>query len=285
MSIIDAFAASVAAPAAVTTVVPSFGLGTFRLKEQVAVDAVRNALELGYRHVDTAQIYGNEAEVGQGLAESGVPRREVFLTTKVWTEHLAGDRLIPSLKDSLSRLRTDQVDLTLVHWPSPGGAVPVAETLAALAEAQAQGLTRAIGVSNFNIALLREAIAAVGAQAIATHQIELHPYLQNRAVVEFARSQGIHTTSYMTLGYGQALQDPEVQAIAQACGATPAQVVLAWAMQSGYAVIPSSTQRAHLQSNLLARQLRLSDAQMQRIATLDRGARLVNPEGLAPAWD
>lgn len=265
--------------------IPALGLGTFRLKDQVVIDSVRNALELGYRHIDTAQIYGNEAEVGQAIADSGVPRSDLFLTTKIWTEHLGGDRLVASLQESLRKLRTDHVDLTLIHWPSPGNAVPVAEFMGALAQAQAQGLTRRIGVSNFSIALLREAIAAVGAPAIATHQIELHPYLQNRKVVDFARSQGIHTTSYMTLAYGRVLHDPVVQAIAQECSATAAQVALAWAMQLGYAVIPSSTQRANLQSNLQAPQLRLTDAQMARIAALDRGERLVNPEGLAPAWD
>lgn len=265
--------------------VPAFGLGTFRLKGQAAIDSVANALDLGYRHVDTAQIYGNEAEVGQAVAASGVARGDLYLTTKIWTDHLAGDRLVPSLQDSLEKLRTDYVDLVLIHWPSPGGAVPLAESLEALADAQSRGLARRIGVSNFTVPLLREAVAAVGAEAIATNQIELHPYLQNRSVVEFARSQGIHITSYMTLGYGQMLQDPEVQAIAQECGATPAQVALAWAMQSGFAVIPSSTRREHLHSNLRAAQLRLDGAQMRRIAALDRGGRLVDPEGLAPAWD
>lgn len=265
--------------------IPAFGLGTFRLKDQVVIDSVTQGLELGYRLIDTAQIYGNEAEVGQAIADSGVPRSELFITTKVWTEHLAADKLIPSLKDSLAKLRTDHVDLTLIHWPSPGGAVPVAEFMGALAQARAQGLTRQIGVSNFTIALLREAIAAVGADAIATNQIELHPYLQNRAVAEFARSLGIHTTSYMTLAYGKVLGDPVVQAIAQARGATPAQVVLAWALQLGYAVIPSSTKRHNLASNLKAPLLRLTEDDMARIAALDRSERLVSPDGLAPAWD
>lgn len=265
--------------------VPAFGQGTFRLQGQVAIDSVSNGLDLGYRLIDTAQIYGNEAEVGQAIAASGVARKDLFLTTKIWTENLAGGKLIPSLQDSLTKLRTDHVDLTLIHWPSPGNAVPVAEFMGALAEAKAQGLTRLIGVSNFSIALLREAIAAVGAEAIATNQIELHPYLQNRAVVAFARSQGIHTTSYMTLAYGKVLSDPVVIAMAQAHGATPAQVVLAWALQSGYAVIPSSTKRENLASNLKAPQLHLTTSDMAQIATLDRGERLVNPEGLAPAWD
>jgi 2,5-diketo-D-gluconate reductase B len=265
--------------------IPAFGLGTFRLKDQVVIDSVKNGLDLGYRLIDTAQIYGNEAEVGRAIAESGVPRGDLFITTKVWTDQFAGDKLVASLQESLVKLRTDHVDLTLIHWPSPGGAVPVAEFMGALAEAKAQGLTRLIGVSNFNIALLREAIGAVGASEIATNQIELHPWLQNRTLVEFMHSQGIHTTSYMTLAYGKMLQDPVVQAIAKELDASPAQVALAWAMQLGYAVIPSSTKRENLQSNLLATKLRLSDDQMARMAALDQGKRLVNPEGLAPVWD
>jgi 2,5-diketo-D-gluconate reductase B len=265
--------------------IPAFGLGTFRLKDQVVIDSVSNALDLGYRLIDTAQIYGNEAEVGQAIAASGVPRSELFLTTKVWTEHLANDRVIPSLQDSLVKLRAHHVDLTLIHWPSPGAAVPLADTLSALMEAKAQGLTKQIGISNFNIALMQEAIDAVGAANIATLQIELSPYLQNRQVVDFARSQGLHITSYMTLAYGKVLQDPVIRQIAQQHGATPAQVALAWALQLGYAVIPSSTQRANLQGNLLAQQLRLTDEDMAQIATLDRGERLANPDGLAPKWD
>ena len=132
---------------------------------------------------------------------------------------------------------------------------------------------------------MQQAIAAVGAGAIATNQVELHPYLQNRSVADFARSQGIPITSYMTLAYGKVLNDPVVEAIARAHGATTAQVVLAWALQLGYAVIPSSTRRENLASNLKAQQLRLSDAEMAQIAELDRGGRLVDPEGLAPSWD
>jgi len=268
-----------------TNTMTPLGLGTFRLTDQVVIDSVKNGLELGYRLIDTAQIYGNEKEVGQAIAESGVARDRLFITTKIWIENLAKGKLGASLKDSLTKLRTDHVDLTLIHWPSPGGAVPVAEYMGALAEAKAQGLTTRIGVSNFNIALMKEAIAAVGATEIATNQIELHPFLQNRKVVEFAKSQGIHVTSYMTLAYGKALRDPVIQSIAVAHHATPAQVVLAWAMQLGYAVIPSSTKRENLASNLLAAQLHLSENDMARIAALDRGERLTSPDGLAPAWD
>ncbi|MCT9115643.1 2,5-didehydrogluconate reductase DkgB [Cupriavidus gilardii] len=268
-----------------TQTIPAFGLGTFRLTGQTVIDSVKNALSLGYRLIDTAQIYGNESEVGQAIAQSGVARKDLFVTTKIWTDNLAGDKLIPSLKDSLSRLRTEQVDLTLIHWPSPNGAVPLPEYMGALAEAKAQGLTRLIGVSNFTVSLLDQAIAAVGAREIATNQVEIHPYLQNRKLVEHARGRGIHLTSYMTLAYGKVVQDPVIQAIAQAHGATPAQVALAWALQQGFAVIPSSTRRENLASNLQAQQLRLTDDEMARIATLDRGDRLANPEGIAPAWD
>ena len=265
--------------------VPAFGLGTFRLKGQVVIDSVSNALDLGYRAIDTAQIYENEAEVGQAIAESGVARDELFITSKIWVSNFAREQLIPSLEESLKKLRTDHLDLTLIHWPSPDNAVPVAEFMGALLEAKEKGLTRQIGVSNFTIALMKEAIAAVGAENIATNQIELHPYLQNRKVVEFAQIQGIHITSYMTLAYGEVLKDPVIMAIADRHNATAAQVTLAWAMQLGYSVIPSSTRRSNLESNLKACSLKLSDDDMARIAALDRGHRLTNPQSVAPAWD
>ena len=265
--------------------IPLFGAGTFRLQGQVVIDSVRNALDVGYRAIDTAQIYGNEAEVGQALADSGVPRGDVFVTTKIWTDNYSPAKLIPSLQGSLQKLRTDYVDLTLIHWPAPGNGVPLADMMGALAEAKAQGLTRQIGISNFNIDLTRQAIAAVGAGEIATNQIELSPYLQNRQLTAFLKAQGIQTTSYMTLAYGKVLQDPVLAAIAQKHGATVAQVALAWALQLGYAVIPSSTKRENLASNLLAQQLQLDVDDMARIATLERNGREVNPEGLAPVWD
>ncbi|HHA2562664.1 TPA: 2,5-didehydrogluconate reductase DkgB, partial [Stenotrophomonas maltophilia] len=179
--------------------VPSFGVGTFRLTGQTVIDSVRNALDVGYRAVDTAQIYGNEAEVGQAIAESGVPRDQLFLTTKIWVDNYAADKLIPSLRDSLAKLRTDYVDLLLIHWPAPGNGVELREYMTALAEAKTLGLTRQIGVSNFNIELTRQAIEVVGAGEIATNQIELSPYLQNPALTAFLQDQGITVTSYMTL--------------------------------------------------------------------------------------
>jgi len=265
---------------------PQLGLGTFRLQGQAAIDSVSTGLELGYRHIDTAQIYGNEVEVGQALAASNVPRREVFLTTKIWTEHLAFDKLAASLKDSLHKLQVEQVDLALIHWPSPGGAVWVAESMQALLAARDAGLTGAIGVSNFPVALLREAIDSVGASNIATNQVELHPYLQNRAVAAFARAAGIHVTAYMPLAYGKVMNDPAIGDIARRQGATPAQVTLAWLLAKGYAVIPSSTKRDNLAGNLQARKLVLSVEDCAAIDALDvpdGGGRLVSPD-FAPQW-
>ena len=265
--------------------IPAFGLGTFRLQGQVVIDSVRTGLELGYRVIDTAQIYENEAEVGEAIAASGIARDELFITSKIWVANFARERLIDSLKESLRKLRTDYLDLTLIHWPSPEDQVPVEEFMGALLEARQLGLTRQIGVSNFTIDLMKQAIAAIGAEHIATNQIELHPYLQNRKVVEFAQRQGIQITSYMTLAYGEVLKAPVIRQIAERLQATPAQVTLAWAMQSGYAVIPSSTKRANLESNLKACELKLSDADMALIASLDRGHRLTSPKGIAPHWD
>lgn len=265
--------------------IPAFGLGTFRLQDDVVIHSVKTALELGYRAIDTAQIYENEAAVGQAIFESGIDRHQLFITTKIWIENLTAEKLIPSLQQSLSKLRTEYVDLTLIHWPSPGAAVPVKESMQALMAAKEAGLTRQIGISNFPIALMKEAIAAVGIENIATNQIELHPFLQNREVVEFAKQQGLHITSYMTLAYGEALRDETIQSIARKHQATPAQIVLAWAMQSGFSVIPSSTKRDNLASNMDAANLTLDAEDMKIISSLDRQQRLVSPEGLAPDWD
>ena len=267
--------------------VPAFGLGTFRLKGQTVIDSVRDALELGYRAIDTAQIYDNEAEVGQAISGSGVPREDIYLTTKVWITEFKRDALLSSLHQSLQKLRTEQVDLALIHWPSPNDKVdvPMEEYLGALADAKAQGLTREIGISNFTIAQTRKAIEILGADAIATNQVEIHPYLQNRLLVPFLQEQGIHVTAYMSLAYGEVLKDPVIQSIAGAHQANAAQIALAWALQQGYSVIPSSTKRENLASNLLAQDLRLDADDMAAIAALDRNGREVDPPGLAPAWD
>lgn len=266
-------------------IVPQFGLGTFRLSSQILIDSIKTALDLGYRAIDTAQIYGNEAEVGQAIAESQVNRNDIFLTTKIWTTHYTADQLIPSLKQSLQKLRTDAVDLTLIHWPAPQLGISVEEMMKNLLEAKQLGLTRHIGISNFNIDLTQQAIDAIGREHIATNQIELSPYLQNQKLVDFLNQQNIDVTSYMTLAYGKVLHDPVLQQIAQQHQANSAQIALAWALQLGYSVIPSSTQAAHLLQNLQAQQIQLSAEEMQLIAALERQGREVDPTELAPVWD
>ncbi|CAE6904758.1 2,5-diketo-D-gluconic acid reductase B [Vibrio sp. B1ASS3] len=263
--------------------VPAFGVGTFRLKGQVVIDSVKNALDLGYRVIDTAQIYDNETEIGQAIEESGVARNELYITTKIWVDKLNKQDLIPSLKASLKKLKTDHVDLTLVHWPGEG--TDVNEYMPELLKAKELGLTKAIGVSNFNIELLEQAAELVGFDNIATNQVELSPYLQNRKLVEFMNDKGVTVTSYMTLAYGKVLKDEVINDIATSKGSTAAQVALAWAMQKGIAVIPSSTKRENLASNLKALELTLTDEEMARIDALECNGREVDPEGLAPKWD
>ena len=154
-------------------IIPAFGVGTFRLSGQTVIDSIKTALDVGYRAVDTAQIYGNEAEVGQAIGESHIHRNDLFITTKIWTEHYRADKLIPSLKDSLQKLRTDAVNLTLIHWPAPRKGIDIAESMQALLHAKQLGLTEQIGVSNFNIELTQQAIHSVGLEHLATNQIEL----------------------------------------------------------------------------------------------------------------
>jgi len=267
-----------------TTQIPALGLGTFRLKEQLAFDAVFNGIELGYHHIDTAQIYHNEADVGRAIAASKISPNELFVTTKIWTDNFAQGKLIPSLKESLHKLQLDKVNLTLIHWPSSKDEIPLAVYMEQLLEAKQQGLTELIGVSNFTIKHTQEAIAAIGAEHIATNQIEIHPFLQNRKLVEFLQQQGIHITAYMPLAYGKVMQEPVIQKIAATHNATAAQIALAWSLQQGFAVIPSSTKRENLQSNLLAAKITLTNEEMKAIAGLDKGERIANPS-FAPKWD
>ncbi|MGR5235565.1 2,5-didehydrogluconate reductase DkgB [Vibrio alfacsensis] len=263
--------------------VPSFGVGTFRLEGEVVKNSVLNALEVGYRVIDTAQIYGNEVSIGEALVESGIPREELYITTKIWVDNMSKAKLIPSLKESLEKLQTDYVDLTLIHWP--GKNENVEEYMQALLEAKSLGLTKEIGVSNFNIELLDKAFDAVGKENIATNQIELSPYLQNQKLVSYMQENGIQVTSYMTLAYGAVLKEPLIIDIAGKYKATPAQIVLAWALAKGFAVIPSSTKRENLISNLKAQRLRLTIEDIDLIDGLERNGRQVSPDGLAPNWD
>ncbi|WP_048306045.1 2,5-didehydrogluconate reductase DkgB [Halomonas sp. PR-M31] len=267
-----------------TQILPSIGLGTFRLKEQDVIDSVTSALELGYRHIDTAQMYENEEAVGKAIKQSGIPRDEIFLTTKIWWDRFEHDDLIASLEESCRKLGVDQVDLTLLHWPSPNDEVPMSEYLGALSEAREKGLTKRIGVSNFTVAQINEALSMPGGEHIVTNQIEVHPFLANRKLVEHCQSKGLQVTAYMPLAVGKVMDEPVLKDIAKTHDATPAQIALAWVAQRDIVVIPSSTKPEHQKSNLEALDINLSQDEMTRIDKLDAGDRIANPD-FAPKWD
>ncbi|TDO13891.1 MULTISPECIES: 2,5-didehydrogluconate reductase DkgB [Halomonas] len=267
-----------------TLTLPNPGLGTFRLKGDTLKRTIHDALDLGYRHIDTAQMYDNEQDVGAAIAASDVPRESLFLTTKVWHDRLEPASLKASVRESLEKLGTDYVNLLLIHWPSPDDAVPMADYLKALHEVQQAGQARHIGVSNFTIAQVDRALEILGPDALLTNQVEVHPFLQNREVVEHCQARGLTVTGYMPLAVGKVLEDETLKGIAEAHGVTPAQVALAWIRSCGVVAIPSSTRREHLAANLEAFEIMLSDEELQAIAGLDRGERIADPD-FAPDWD
>jgi 2,5-diketo-D-gluconate reductase B len=267
-----------------TASIPPLGLGTFGRTGDAGMAAILTALELGYRHVDTAQSYDTEAQVGEAIRRSGLPRGEVFVTTKVADTNLDRESFGPSVERSLETLGLDGVDLLLIHWPSHGDAVPFEEYMLALAEARAKGQARLIGVSNFPIPLLERTEALLGEGAIATDQVEIHPYLQTPKLRDYARSRGLTLTAYQPLVKGRVSSDPVLVEIAAAHGVGAAAVALAFLMAEGHVVIPASSSQANLRANLAAADVRLTGAEMDRIRTLDRGERTIDP-AKAPVWD
>jgi diketogulonate reductase-like aldo/keto reductase len=262
---------------------PQIGFGTSQLGD--CSELVATALKLGYRHIDTAWKYGSEKGVGAGIRASGVPRGEIFLATKVSHEYLKADAFARSVDESLHNLQVDYVDMLHVHWPSMDK-VPLQETMGALAKAKRDGLTRHIGVANFNIALLEEALAACP-EPLATLQAEYHPYLDQRKVLDCCRRHGLIFTAYCPLARGRLFQDPVLAAIAQARGKTIAQVVLRWLVQQGgIAPIPRSSNPERIAQNLDVFNFSLTADEMNRIHALARpDGRIANPAGRAPAWD
>jgi 2,5-diketo-D-gluconate reductase B len=261
--------------------IPRLGFGTWQIDGPTVTEAVADALALGYRHIDTARMYGNEREVGEGLRASGVPRDEVWVTTKVFYDQLEPDRLRRSAEASLADLGLDHVDLLLIHWPNP--TIALGDSLAALHRARQDGLTKHIGVANFPSALLREAIAEF---PIACNQVEYHPYLAQRAVLDAAHSHGVVVTAYSPLGSGGLLNEPVLAEIARARGATPAQVCLRWLLdQTGVAAIPKAASHEHRAENLAALDLApLTYEERAAVDGLARGKRFINPS-FAPEWD
>ncbi len=261
---------------------PKLGLGTWRMKGDECREAVERALSLGYRHVDTAEMYGNEEEVGAAIAGARLPRREIHLTTKVWFEHLAPTALRASFEASLAKLKTDHVDLYLIHWPAPGMDLPAA--LTEMVKLKEEGLARAIGVSNFPVALLRRAVEEVGAP-IAVNQVEYHVLLDQSAVLAYARAHGVAVTAYCPIAQGKLANHEELGVIARKHDATPAQIALKWLLdQDGVAAIPKAARRESQIANLEAMKIVLDDADRAAIAGLPKTQRMVNP-GFAPEWD
>jgi 2,5-diketo-D-gluconate reductase B len=261
---------------------PRLGLGTFRMQGDACRAAVESALGLGYRHIDTAEMYGNEDPIGVAIATSGVARKDLHVTTKVWNENLAPDAIRRSFDTSLKKLRLDQVDLYLVHWPSKTMNLPAMfETLMKLKE---EGRTRAIGVANFNIALLKTVVEEIKAP-IACNQIEYHVLLDQTPVRRYLAAKSIPLVAYCPLAQGRAASDPTLMAIGRKHGATAAQVALKWLLdQDGVAAIPKASRAESQQANLDAQNVGLDDEDLQAIAALPKTQRLVNP-GFAPAWD
>jgi diketogulonate reductase-like aldo/keto reductase len=262
------------------TRVPALGFGTFRLAGEACREGVEHALALGYRHIDTAQGYGNEEEVGRGLAASGVPRDEVFLVTKVMPSNFRRDDAIRSARESLRKLGVDHVDLLLLHWPVPD--VPVEETLDALHELQAEGAVRHLGVSNFPPSLTRRANAA---QRIFANQVEYHPYLHQRPLRALAAELDLLLTAYSPVAKGAVLDDPVLRQIGEAHGKTAVQIALRWLLQQDHvAAIPKAASAEHREANLDVFDVELSDEEMERIHGLEREHRIVDPAD-GPTWE
>jgi 2,5-diketo-D-gluconate reductase B len=262
--------------------IPAIGFGTSSLGD--CGEIVATALKVGYRHIDTAWKYGTERGVGEGMRVSGVPRSEIFLTTKVSHEFLRADDFARSVDESLKTLGVDFVDLLLVHWPNPE--IPLSEPIPALARAKRQGLTRHIGVANFNIAMLDEAIRLCP-EPLVNLQAEYHAHLDQTKLIEACRRRGLIFTAYCPLGRGRPLRDPVLANIAARKGRPIAQIALRWLVQQGNIIpIPRSSNPARMAENLGVFDFALSEEEMKRIATLKRpDGRIADPAGRAPAWD
>lgn len=262
------------------TSVPALGLGTWRLDGQAAYDAVERALAVGYRHVDTAQAYENEEDVGRALRDADVDREEVFLTTKIWLANLAPKRVGPSVETSLRKLKTDYVDLVLIHWPS--NEVPLEQTLDAMMQLREQAKARHIGVSNFTPSLLRR---AADHAPIFSIQVEYHPFLAQDDLLEVARERDMLLTAYSPIARGEVLENETLQDIGRAHGKSPVQVTLRWLLQQDHvAAIPKAAGADHQRKNFDLFDFSLSDEEMERIFALARGRRIVDPD-FAPLWE
>lgn len=263
--------------------VPALGFGTWALSGRSAYEATRRALELGYRHIDTAQIYGNETEIGRAIRDSGMAREEIFLTTKIPPMNLHSAAAKRSHEDSLKRLGLDQVDLLLIHWPNVR--VPLGETLDALATLRMQGKTRLIGVSNFTVAMLREAVEKHGADIIC-NQIEYHPFLSQRALLAEMKRYGMMVTAYAPVARGRVFGDKTLTTIGRKYGKSGGQVALRWLIeQERVTAVPKAAKPAHAAANIDIFDFALTGEDRAAIDALAENDRLVEWGGYSPDWD
>jgi 2,5-diketo-D-gluconate reductase B len=264
--------------------IPTLGFGTSPMVSGVSPDTVIAAIEAGYRHIDTGRKYGTEGAVGDAIRASGVARKDIFLTTKVSHENLRAEDFTKSVDESLAALRVDYIDLLLVHWPNPN--IALAKTMPALAKVKRQGLARHIGVANFNIALLDQAIGLCPEPLVAL-QAEYHPYLDQSKLLAAVRQRGLGFIAYCPLARGRLFNDPVLAEIAAARGRSIAQVVLRWLLQQGVAAIPGSSNPQRIADNINVFNFTLSDIEMKRISALKRqDGRIANPAGrVSGGWD
>lgn len=262
--------------------IPAIGLGTWELRGRTCARIVEQALRLGYRHIDTAQVYENEREVGEGLRSSHVRRDDVFVTTKVWTTHFAPNDLLRSAKESLVKLRMSDVDLLLLHWPNAH--VPLAETLGALALAKEHGLARHIGVSNFTVALIEEAVALCK-EPLVCNQVEYHPYLDQTKVRDACAQAGLALVAYSPIAKGHVKSDAVLTRIGAAHAKSAAQVCLRWLVQQNAVAIPRTSKIERLSENIEVFDFELTDAEMAEVSALANDSGRLTDFGFAPKWD
>jgi len=262
--------------------VPVLGLGTWQLNGATGSRVTEQALRLGYRHLDCALIYGNEREVGEGLHASGVKRNDIFITTKVPHTELAPPALERAVKQSLANLRVSEVDLLLIHWPNPQ--IPLAETMGAMCKMKREGYARHIGISNFTVALIEQAVK-LSSEPIVTNQIEWHPYLDEGKVQAACRKHGIAVTAYCPIARGRAVGDEVLTQVGKRHGKTAGQVSLRWLIQKGAIVIPRTSKVERLTENMTIFDFELSAADMAEVDALAKPAGRVVSVGWAPRWD
>lgn len=262
--------------------IPAIGLGTWELRGRACARMVEQALRIGYRHVDTAEVYENEREVGEGLRASGVPRRDVFVTTKVWTDHLARRELERATKESLTRLRLSEVDLLLIHWPNPR--ISLADTVGGLCEMKRAGLTQHIGVSNFTVALIDEAVK-LATEPLVVDQVEWHPFIDQSKVRAACLRHGMAVTAYSPIARGKTAGNDVLKKIGAAHGKTAAQVSLRFLLQEGAIVIPRTSRPERLTENFAIFDFALGEEEMADIRALAHPqGRIVDWSG-SPEWD